>query len=115
MLACTVTTVIALVLGGVALVFRPETRLPALAAWVFLAVGLQRLEGSRLSRESALFASGFTLPLVLAGLAAYEMRTRWALSSDVCFALIAGVVVLFGAVFIRALIASGSADYPYDD
>ena len=115
MLAVAATTIVALVFGGMALVYRPEARLPALAVWGFLAVGMQRLEGSRFSRESALFAGAFTLPLVLVGLAAYEMRTRWAISTDLCFLLIAGVVVLFGAVFVRAMIASGSADYPYDD
>ncbi len=115
MSAVAATTVVALILGGVALVYRPEARLPALAVWVFLAVGVQRLEGSRFSRESALFAGAFTLPLVLVGLAAYELRTRWAISTDICFLILACVVVLFGAVFVRALIASGSADYPYDD
>lgn len=115
MIGCTVSTLVAMVLATLALVYRPETRWPGLAAWIVLAIGLHKMAGEHVSLGSVVFAVAFTLPLALTGLAGYEVHQRWTIPMSVCVGVGGAVFLLFLVVFFRLLIASGSADYPYDD
>jgi len=110
-----VFTSIALVLGALALVCRPETRLVAPCALALASLGLNAFAGERVTSKSFAAYAALTLPIVLGGLAVYEAHVRWDLALGSLLFAFAAMVVLFFAFFLRALIASGSADYPYDD
>ncbi len=110
-----VFTSVSLVLGVLALVCRPETRLVAPCALVSSSLGLHALAGERVSGKSFGAYAALTLPLVLGALAVYEARARWDLDLGWLFAAFGAMVLLFFLFFARGLIASGSADYPYDD
>jgi hypothetical protein len=102
------------VLGLVAIASYPEVRVPALVAWLGLGALVQRASGERVTARSILFSAAFTLPPVSTAVAAYGVHERWGVSGDTCFAAVVATLVLFGAIFFRALIASGSADGPED-
>jgi hypothetical protein len=115
LLGCVVVTLLGAWPAIIALAQRPETRLPALALWLALGIGLHRLAGEPLSVVSLVSAFAFTLPLTSTALAAYDAHACWGVPALACIAGVAAVLVLFGTVFLRLLVASGSADYPYDD
>lgn len=104
-----------LVAGGICLWGRPESRLGAAITWAVLGAGIQMLSGEGVSRASVIFSSLLSLPIVLAGLGAYEVHQRWGVSMEHAFLGVLGVAVLTLVIFFRILIAAGSADYPYDE
>jgi hypothetical protein len=110
--ACLLSTVVVLLPAIAALVDRPETRWPALAAWILLAAGAHALTGERPSKGSVTFIALFTLPLTMTGVAVYELHERWQIPLVLCGSAIAVVFALFGLVLVRLMIAAGSADYP---
>ena len=110
-LACALVT---LALGGLAVWARPEMRPLALFGWFALGAIVQSLSRER-SRQSALVAAVLPLPIVSTALAAYEVHLRWAAPTAGSLVAVALVLAPYGTLFIRALIASGSADNPYDD
>jgi hypothetical protein len=110
-IACAVVT---FALGSLALWVRPETRPLTLFGWFALGAIVQSLSRER-SRQSALFAVVLPLPIVSAASAAYEVHVRWGVPTASSLVAAALVLALYGTLFVRALVASGSADYPYDD
>jgi hypothetical protein len=111
-LAC---TGIGLAASCCALWHRPETRIPALFAWIAAGRLVHAIGGERLSLASLFFASLFSLPMVGMALALYEAHERWGVSTEACVLAMLLVVVLFGLIFMRALVSAGSASDPYED
>jgi hypothetical protein len=111
-LACALVT---LALGMVAWWGRPETRIPTLVGWCLAAAFVVAMIGEGVSRANVIFGALFSLPIVSAMVAAYEAHMRWGVSMSWGLVALVVVVALHGAIFLRALIAAGSADYPYDD
>lgn len=114
-LGCLVLTLGAFGLGVTSLVLRPETRGLPLVAWALLALGWHEIAGEPWSRENALFCLSFSLPLVMGGLAVYELVARFEHGLAYGVVGLGAMALLFFVFFLRALVASGSADYPYDD
>lgn len=114
-LGCLGLTLVAFGIGTVALVLRPETRGVALVAWAVLGLGMHELTGEPWSRGNAALCAGFTLPLAFGGLAVYELAARFEHGLTYGVLGFGAMALLFFVFFVRALVASGSADYPYDD
>lgn len=95
-------------------------RAPAVAAKIFSAsvlagVGLARALGEL--RWSDTLRTGGILGLCFAafGMGAYALWAFAGVTSTVVIVVLGGAIGLVLVMLVRALIASGSADYPYDE
>jgi hypothetical protein len=111
-LACAVVT---LAFAIVAWSGRPETRIPTLLGWCLAGACVVAFAGEGVSRANVIFAALFSLPIVSTVVATYEVHMRWGVSMSWGLLALVVVLALHGAIFLRALIAAGGADYPYDD
>lgn len=64
---------------------------------------------------SWLLAAIVTLLLEIFGLAAACLHRLYGVPKPAAALVVLAAIALMGAILVRALIASGSADYPYDD
>jgi hypothetical protein len=104
-----------LIVASLALLRSPAFRLPSLVGWMAVTGAVHMFTGTRLTGTNFLLATLLGGLITAPVVALVDLQSMHGLSTGI-FAVGVVVILLLHIVFlVRALIASGSADYPYDD
>ena len=101
--------------AGLALLRNPGWRLPALVGWAAMAVAVHLFTGERATRQNLLLATLLGCLIAAPMVALLDLRTRLQLSTELLVAGVVAVLLLHVVILVRAIVASGSADSPYDE